>query len=814
MQVLKFGGSSVASAEAMKQVAVIIQEEIKKEETVVVVSALGKVTDMLLQSGILAAEGNIEYKSIFQQMVERHLNTCKELLPITNQSSILSKIMQQFNEIEDILNGIYLLREISDRTKDRIVCYGELLSSQILSAYLTSIGITNRWKDSREFIRTDSTYTKASVDFKHTNEFINNYLSEQSETLYIIPGFIASDDSGNTTTLGRGGSDYTASIVGAALKASVVQIWTDVSGMFTADPRLVSNARVTPHISYQEAMELSHFGAKVIYPPTLQPVMSLGIPVWIKNTFKPEDHGTLVEANVRNKETIRGISSINRMALLSLEGSGMVGIPGFSKRFFEALANNHINVILITQASSEHSICVGVEEINAKQAKKVVDDCFDYEIERGLVNPLIVETDLAIIALVGDNMKNHTGTSGKMFGALGRNGVNVRAIAQGSSERNISAVIATADVKKAINVLHEEFFETTYKQINLFIAGTGNVGGKLLSQLKQQQNYLQKYLRLQMRVVGLANSRKMVFNESGIDLENYKQALQEGEEMNVDCFVQQIIEKNLRNTVFVDVTASAEIAGKYLDLFDKSISVVACNKIACSSSYENYKALKDESMDHNASFLFETNVGAGLPVIGTLNDLLRSGDKVNEIQAVLSGTLNFVFNNYDGKKSFASVVKQAQDEGYTEPDPRLDLSGLDVMRKIMILAREAGALIEMEDVDNESFMPPSCMEGTVDNFYSEMEKEEAHFKTLYKAAAEEGKKLKFVATFDNGKASVGLQKISPEHDFYHLYGKDNIVLFRTDRYKEQPMVVKGAGAGAEVTASGVFADVIRAARTF
>jgi aspartokinase/homoserine dehydrogenase 1 len=746
--------------------------------------------------------------------VERHLNTCKELLPITNQSSILSKIMQQFNEIEDILNGIYLLREISDRTKDRIVCYGELLSSQILSAYLTSIGITNRWKDSREFIRTDSTYTKASVDFKHTNEFINNYLSEQSETLYIIPGFIASDDSGNTTTLGRGGSDYTASIVGAALKASVVQIWTDVSGMFTADPRLVSNARVTPHISYQEAMELSHFGAKVIYPPTLQPVMSLGIPVWIKNTFKPEDHGTLVEANVRNKETIRGISSINRMALLSLEGSGMVGIPGFSKRFFEALANNHINVILITQASSEHSICVGVEEINAKQAKKVVDDCFDYEIERGLVNPLIVETDLAIIALVGDNMKNHTGTSGKMFGALGRNGVNVRAIAQGSSERNISAVIATADVKKAINVLHEEFFETTYKQINLFIAGTGNVGGKLLSQLKQQQNYLQKYLRLQMRVVGLANSRKMVFNESGIDLENYKQALQEGEEMNVDCFVQQIIEKNLRNTVFVDVTASAEIAGKYLDLFDKSISVVACNKIACSSSYENYKALKDESMDHNASFLFETNVGAGLPVIGTLNDLLRSGDKVNEIQAVLSGTLNFVFNNYDGKKSFASVVKQAQDEGYTEPDPRLDLSGLDVMRKIMILAREAGALIEMEDVDNESFMPPSCMEGTVDNFYSEMEKEEAHFKTLYKAAAEEGKKLKFVATFDNGKASVGLQKISPEHDFYHLYGKDNIVLFRTDRYKEQPMVVKGAGAGAEVTASGVFADVIRAARTF
>jgi aspartokinase/homoserine dehydrogenase 1 len=533
-----------------------------------------------------------------------------------------------------------------------------------------------------------------------------------------------------------------------------------------------------------------------------------------KNTFSPDDHGTVIKsvAEQVNGNIIRGISSIDSISLLSLEGSSMVGIPGFSKRLFEALANNGINVILITQASSEHSICVGVDEATADKAKLVVDNAFGYELETGKVNPLIVEKNLAIVALVGDNMKSHPGTSGKMFGALGRNGVNVRAIAQGSSERNISAVIASEDVKKAINVLHEEFFETTYKQVNLFVVGTGNVGSKLLGQLHQQQQYLADHLRLQINVAGIANSKKMAFNDDGIDLGSWKTALQNGKEMNIDDFVGIVQSKNLRNAVFVDITANEGVASVYDRLFEKSVSIVACNKIACSSPYAHYKKLKDLAREHNAAFHFETNVGASLPIIGALNDLLRSGDEVKKIQAVLSGTLNFVFNNYDTKRSFAEVVRQAQKEGYTEPDPRLDLSGKDVMRKIMILAREAGEKLEMEDISNTPFMPESCMVGSVEDFYKEMENQEEHFKSIYKAAEKEEKKLKFVAQYENGKASVGLQHIDRDHDFYHLYGKDNIVLFYTNRYIEQPMVVKGAGAGAEVTASGVFADIIRAAR--
>jgi aspartokinase/homoserine dehydrogenase 1 len=489
----------------------------------------------------------------------------------------------------------------------------------------------------------------------------------------------------------------------------------------------------------------------------------------------------------------------------------MVGIPGFSKRLFEALSNEKINVILITQGSSEHSICVGISQSNADYAKQAVDRAFDHEIKTGKVEPLFVERELAIIALVGDNMKSHPGISGKMFGALGRNGVNVRAIAQGSSERNISAVVAAADVRKAINILHEEFFETTYKQLNLFIAGAGNVGSRLLEQLRQQQHYLQDHLRLQVRVIGLANSKQMCFADEGIPLKAWKQQLQQGESMRLDAFIRIMQSKNLRNSVFADITANTQVAQCYDQLLQKSISVVACNKIASSSGFDYYKKLKNLAREYNSLFLFETNVGAGLPVIGTLNDLLRSGDKVNKIQAVLSGTLNFVFNHYTAERSFAQVVRQAQQEGYTEPDPRLDLSGTDVMRKIMILAREAGEKMEMEEIDNKSFMPESCMHGTVDDFYEAMEREEAHFKKLYQAAVRAGKKLKFVANYENGKARVGLEHVDPAQDFYHLYGKDNIVLFYTDRYPEQPLVVKGAGAGAEVTASGVFADIMRAA---
>lgn len=813
MQVLKFGGTSVANAKNIKQVKEIIEQKIKNGKTIVVVSALSGTTDKLLQCGALAAKADQQYKSLLQQLTQQHLNTIKELLPLTSQSSILSLVMQQFNEVEDICNGIFLLSEFSDRTKDRILSYGELISSNIISAYFNASGLKNYWIDPRKLIVTDSAFTRAAVNFLKTEKNIQQQLSKAGENLVIVPGFISADEKGNATTLGRGGSDYTAAIFGSASNASLVEIWTDVSGMMTADPRLVNNAKEIKKISYNEAMELSHFGAKVIYPPTLQPLMNKKIPVWIKNTFAADDSGTVIDAALhQNGNIIRGISSINKMALLSLEGSGMIGIPGFSKRLFETLANSSINVILITQASSEHSICVGVEEQFAAKAKEAIDKIFSFEIEKGKVNPLVIEKELSIIALVGDNMKNHPGISGRMFGVLGRNGVNVRAIAQGSSERNISAVIATADIKKALNILHEEFFETTYKQVNLFIAGTGNVGGKLLAQIAQQQKYLQQQLQLQVRVVGLANSRHMIFNEKGIDPKKWKELLQSGEKMNIDEFTKRMQEKNLRNSVFVDVTANATVAAIYEQVFLKSISVVACNKIACSSPFNTYKKLKDLSRDYNASFLFETNVGASLPIIGTLNDLLRSGDRITKIEAVLSGTLNYVFNNYNGEKKFSEVVRQAQLEGYTEPDPRLDLSGTDVMRKIMILAREAGEPLEMDAIANHSFMPASCMQGSVDDFYKEMEKQEVHFKQLYDEAALNGKKLKFVASFENGKAEVGLKQIDAQHDFYRLYGKDNIVLFYTDRYAHQPMVVKGAGAGAEVTASGVFADIIRAAR--
>jgi bifunctional aspartokinase / homoserine dehydrogenase 1 len=810
MQVLKFGGTSVANSDHISKVITLVLEALTKDRTILVISALGGITDMLIQTAVTAAAGDESYKDKLQEIEHRHLETVRTLLPITRQSAALSAVKTRCNEIEDICSGVFLLGELSPRTQDKIVSYGELLSSYIIAARFASLDLDHAWKDCRELIVTDSRYGHAAVDFQKTNRKIKDYIESSSTSLFILPGFVAADEKGITTTLGRGGSDYTAAIFAAAVDARIVEIWTDVSGIMTADPRLVSNVRLIPRISYQEAMELSHFGAKVIYPPTIQPVMRKNIPVWIKNTFAPGDPGTVIELDaIHNGDSICGISSIPRIALLSLEGSGMVGIPGFSKRLFEALSSHQINVILITQGSSEHSICVGIDETNAVTAKHAVDHSFHPEIAAGTVDPLIVETSLSVIALVGDHMKSHPGISGKMFGALGRNGVNVRAIAQGSSERNITAVIAAGDVKKAINVLHEEFFETSYRQLNLFITGTGNVGRRLIEQLKQQRDWLHQQLRIQLRVVGLANSRKMIFDNDGIDLQTWRDRLEGGTQMAMDKWITGITSRNLRNSVFADVTANGEVASCYATLLQKSISVVACNKIACSSPYKNYRHLKDLAREYNARFLFETNVGAGLPVIGTLNDLLRSGDTIRRIEAVLSGTLNFVFNHYNGSRPFADVVRQAQTEGYTEPDPRLDLSGTDVMRKIMILIRETGERIEMDDIANHSFLPASCMEGSVDDFYAEMAKQEDHFLQLYQAAAGKAKKLKFVAQYDNGKASVGLRHIGPEQDLYHLYGKDNVVLFYTDRYSEQPLVIKGAGAGAEVTASGVFADIVR-----
>lgn len=817
-KVLKFGGSSVANAENIKKTVNIIKANTVPQ--VVVVSALGGVTDQLLKAGALAEQKDETYKEVLLQLEKKHLDAARGLLPVTHQSSCLSMIKKHCNELEEICTSIFYLEELSPRIKDRIVSFGELLSSKIISAYMLSAGIDHEWIDSRDVIKTNSNFGFASVNFGVTNDSIADVVISSEKHIFLAPGFIASDAQGHVTTLGRGGSDYTAAIFAAALNASCLEIWTDVTGMMTADPRWVPNAKTIKHISYQEAMELSHFGAKVIYPPTIQPVMKLNIPTWVKNTFAPAEAGTvmgetaLYSTAVDEGSIITGISGISNVSLLSLEGSGMVGIPGFSKRLFEALANERINVILITQSSSEHSICVAVNSADVAKAKESVDRAFETEVNQGRLEPLKVEDGLSIIALVGDKMKSHPGISGRMFDALGRNGINVRAIAQGSSERNISAVISAGDIKKGVNVLHEAFFETAHKQLNIFVVGAGNVGSKLLGQLKQQQQFLLQQLNLQVRVTGIANSRKMLFTDNGneIDLSTWREQLQNAEENNLDAFVETVISKNLRNSVFVDVTADAEVATVYGKLLSKTVSVVACNKIAASSSFESYSRLKSLANEYNALFLFETNVGAGLPVIGTLNDLRRSGDKVNKIQAVLSGTLNFVFNNYDGTRPFADVVKQAQEEGYTEPDPRLDLGGTDVMRKIMILAREAGEKIEMDDITNNTFLPASCFNGSVADFYKEMAKQEAHFKALYDAAAKKGCKLKFVAEFANGKAQVGLQHIAADSDFYHLYGKDNIVLFYTQRYPEQPLVIKGAGAGADVTASGVFADIIRVAR--
>ena len=821
MQVLKFGGSSVGSAEAINKTVAIVINSMKKEPTIVVVSAMSGITDQLLMLAQTASKGNEAYKTIIQGIEQKHLEVVRALLPIQQQSATLSLVKQLTNELEANCEGLFMLKELSMRMQDKIISYGELLSSKIISATFESKGVKQQWVDSRNLIKTNSNYFNAAIEKELTYTTIQAYFAakENKFDLYLAPGFIASDIENNTTTLGRGGSDYTGAIYAAALEVTALEIWTDVSGMMTADPRMVQNAKEIPEISYQEAMELSHFGAKVIYPPTIQPVMQKNIPVWIKNTFDPAHIGTIIKnESAADKSFIRGISSIKDICLLSLEGSGMVGIPGFSRRLFDALAKKQINIILITQSSSEHSICVGVNMQDAHQAKLAVDAEFEQEINTHKVEPLIIEKDVSILALVGEKMKSHPGVSGKMFGVLGRNGINVRAIAQGSSEKNISAVIATQDVRKAINVLHEEFFETSYKQVNVYIAGAGNVGGKLIEQIKKQVPYLQKTLRLQINIVGIANSKKQLINLEGIDLTTWREQLKEAKAGTIAEYITAILDNNLRNSIFVDVTAHENVSNTYATLLEKAVSVIACNKIACSSPYEHYAKLKSLARVYNASFLFETNVGASLPIIGTLNDLIRSGDSINKIEAVLSGTLNFVFNNYAGGtdgKSFAQVVKQAQDEGYTEPDPRLDLGGTDVMRKIMILAREAGSKIEMADIINDTFLPASCFNGTVADFYKEMENQEAHFKKIYDAAAAEGCKLKFVAKFEtNGKttAKVGLQHIQPSSDFYHLYGKDNLVLFYSMRYPELPLVVKGAGAGADVTASGVFADIIRAAR--
>jgi len=811
MIVLKFGGTSVANSENISKTIAIVANKSKSHKLNVVVSAFSGVTDLLLLAGKTASAKDKKYKEIVAEIEQKHKAVIDQLIPISDQNEIIDTVNGAINHLKTLLDGCYLLGEISDRTADIVAGFGELLSSQIIALALKESVANSCFKDSRELIKTDSNFGMAQVNFEKTNLLITDFYKSISFQVVVLPGFIASSLDGNSTTLGRGGSEYTAAILAAALKAETLEIWTDVDGMFTANPRIVKQAQPIETISYQEAMELSHFGAKVLYPPTIQPVLKDSIPILIKNTFEPNTKGTLISSNSKSTTNpIKGISHIDNIALLTLEGSGMIGVAGSSKRLFEVLSQHNINVIFITQASSEHSICIGILNSDAAKAKDAIDKTFEIEISQNRVEPCIVEKELCIVALVGENMKNHQGISGKMFSTLGKNNVNIRAIAQGASERNISVVINEKDVVKALNTLHERFFEDNTKQLNLFVMGVGNVGEKFIDQIKQQKNFLKDNLKINLRVIALTNSKKMVFDEEGIDLNNWKNKLTEGENTDNTVFIATVKKLNLRNSIFVDITANSDIASMYDKFLSQNIAVVTCNKIACSSEFENYKNLKNLSRKYNAPFLFETNVGAGLPIIDTLKHLIASGDKVNKIQAVLSGSLNFIFNNFSENYNFHDVVKEAGVQGFTEPDPKIDLSGVDVARKILILIRESGYKMDIEEIENNCFLPKACMDTTNnEDFFKSLITHEAHFNKLLAEAKAKECRIKFVAKFDNGKAAVGLQFIPKESPFYNLEGKDNIVEFFTDRYVDQPLIIKGAGAGAAVTASGIFADVIR-----
>jgi aspartokinase/homoserine dehydrogenase 1 len=811
MNVLKFGGTSVANAENIKLVCDIAAEKAAQDRIIVVISAFSGITDHLLTAAKKAASKDKSYKEDLKIIENRHTEAVTDLLAAVNQTALLIEIKNHLYELETLLDGCFLLGELSERTSDSVISFGELLSSCIIAETIKQSFPDSSFKNSRELIKTNNKFGKATVNFELTNSLIWDYFNHSHSRITVIPGFIATSSDGYNTTLGRGGSDYTAAIVAAAMNAVQLEIWTDVNGMFTANPKIVKQAQPIDTISYHEAMELSHFGAKVLYPPTIQPVLNKNIPIVIKNTFDPKAGGTHISSTPNNTENpIKGISHMDNIALLTLEGSGMIGVAGSSKRLFEVLSNKNINVIFITQASSEHSICIGILNVDADKAEASINTAFETEIAQGKIDRCIVEKDLCIVALVGESMKNHQGLSGKMFSTLGKNNVNIRAIAQGASERNISVVINERDVKKALNTLHETFFEDNVKQLNLFVMGVGNVGEKFIDQIHQQKKFLKENRKLNLRVIALSNSRKMHFDEDGMSLDGWKEKLDSSETANKETFISKVRDLNLRNSIFVDITANETVSQTYEHYLAKNIAVVTCNKIACASEYANYSHLKNLSRKFNAPFLFETNVGAGLPIIDTLKHMIASGDKVNKIQAVLSGSLNFIFNNFNENYNFYDVVKEAGIQGFTEPDPKIDLSGVDVARKILILIRESGYQMEMEDIFNESFLPQECLNTkTVEDFFKSLKTHASHFDNIYKEAVAKDCRLKYVARFENGKASVGLQFIPKDHPFYNLEGKDNIVLFFTDRYVDQPLLIKGAGAGAAVTASGIFADVIR-----
>ena len=808
MIVIKFGGSSVSNSKNIERVLNIIKS--KNNPCVVVVSAVGGVTNLLNESSVLAEKGKKSYLNKVDLVEKKHLIIIKKLLSGSIKESAINDMKKLVSKLKKILEGVFMIGERSIQTKDSILNFGELLSYQLLHSVATQKNIDAKKKNTEELIVTYSEKKNLIFDYEKTKFLVKNYFKKNKFKFLIVPGFVSKNSKNKPSNLGRGGSDLTASLLANILNADKLEIWTDVSGMYTANPNLVKNAKVIPEISYNEAMELSHFGAKVIYPPTIQPSTKKNIPITIKNTFFPNEKGTIISKKKTKESVVRGISHIEDISLLTLEGSGMIGVPGYSQKLLSVLSQNNINVIMITQASSEHSICIGINSSDVELAKNKINERFLLEIKSNLINKVKIEKNKSIIALVGDKMKNRQGISGKMFLTLGNNNINVKAISQGASERNITAVIEKKDVKKALNILHEAFFEEQIKKIHLFIIGIGNVGGKFIEQISNQKKYLIEKFRLNINIIGISNSKKMFFSSDGILYENLNSSLKKGEKTDLNEFFDRVKKLNLRNSVFIDNTANNYVASTYTKYLKNNIGVVTCNKIACSDNYENYIKLKNLSKKYNTPFLFETNVGAGLPIIDTLNHLIASGDKIKKIQAILSGSLNFIFNNYNTTRSFRDVVYDAMKKGYTEPDPKIDLSGVDVSRKILILARECGHKVELEDVVNYKFLSDDCLNSiNNDDLFKNLLKNEKHFKDLYNKANDKNCKLKYVANYENGLASVGLNEIEKYHDFYNIEGSDNIILFYTDRYNERPLIVKGAGAGAEVTASGIFADLIR-----
>ena len=806
MKVLKFGGTSVGSVESILSLKAIVEKEAQKQPIIVVVSALGGITDKLIATSVLAQKGDETWKDEFQAMVERHHKMIDTIITDPRKREQLFNIVDSlFEQLRSIYFGVYLIHDLSKKTQDAIVSYGERLSSNIVATLVQGA----KWYDSREFIKTLRKNHKNTLDSELTNRLVRRTFSDL-QRISLVPGFISKDrDTDEITNLGRGGSDYTAAIIAAALDAEILEIWTDVDGFMTADPRVIKTAYTIKELSYIEAMELCNFGAKVVYPPTIYPVCVKNIPIRVKNTFNPDGEGSIIKQKVANNDKpIKGISSINGTTLITVAGLSMVGVIGVNRRIFTALADNGISVFMVSQASSENSTSIGVRDQDAAEAVEVLNGEFAKEIETGAMYPMHAENGLATIAVVGENMKNTPGIAGKLFGTLGRAGISMIACAQGAPQTNISFVVKSEHLRKALNAIHDSFFLSEYKVLNLFVCGVGTVGGQLLEQIHNQYEELKRTKRLKLNVVGIATSKKALFNSDGIDLANYRELLADAPESNESKLRDAIIEMNCFNSVFVDCTASKEVAEIYQPLLEHNISVIAANKIAASSSYEKYARLKETALARGVFFRYETNVGAGLPIIGTINDLRNSGDVILKIEAVLSGTLNFIFNEISADVTLSEAVRRAKEQGYSEPDPRIDLSGKDVIRKLVILAREAGYKVEKTDVEAHLFIPDEFFEGNIEEFWKNLPKLDADFEARRKQLDAEGKRWRFVATFDHGKLSVALKEVDRTHPFYNLQGSNNIVALTTERYREYPMLIQGYGAGASVTAAGVFANIM------